>query len=134
VTIEVGQSIPEFSRMGSLHAWNRYAAVNYEFVDIHMDDEAGRAAGYPGAFAMGNISWAWIHCMLREWLADLDGHIVSVACQFRAPSLRGKVVTAKGVVTAVHPHGDQILVELDVWTESDGAQLAPGSATVALPA
>jgi hypothetical protein len=133
-TIGIGQSIPEFSRQGNLHAWNRYAAVNHEFVDIHMDDEAGRAAGYPGAFGMGNISWAWIHCMLREWLEDLDGRIVSVVCQFRGPSLRGKVITAKGVVRTVRPDGDQVFVDLDVWTECEGTTLAPGTATVALPA
>jgi len=134
MTIEIGDQIPEFAREANFHAWNRYAAVNYEFVDIHMDDDAGRAAGYPGAFGMGNLSWAWIHCMLREWLADRDGHIVSVDCQFRGPSLRGNVVTAKGVVTAVHPEGEQLVVDLDVWTEAGGTKLAPGTATVTIPA
>ena len=43
--LAVGQEIPEFQRATGLHNWNRYAAVNYEFVDIHMDDEAGQAAG-----------------------------------------------------------------------------------------
>jgi acyl dehydratase len=134
MTIEIGDRVPEFAREANFHAWNRYAAVNYEFVDIHMDDEAGRAAGYPGAFGMGNISWAWIHCMLREWLADRDGRIVSVDCQFRGPSLRGNVVTAKGVVTAVRPEGEQLIVDLDVWTEAEGTKLAPGSARVTIPA
>ncbi len=40
--LAVGMEIPEFQRATGLHNWNRYAAVNYEFVDIHMDDEAGQ--------------------------------------------------------------------------------------------
>ena len=133
--IEIGQELPGFTRQGTLHAWNRYAAVNYEFVDIHMDDEAGRRAGYPSAFGMGNVSFAWIHCMLRQWLAERGGRIVSVAVQFRAPTLKGQVVTAKGVVTGVRSEDGETLVDLDVWTEAEeGNRLAPGTATVALPA
>ena len=124
--IEVGESVPEFTRVGSFHAWNRYAAVNDEFVDIHMDDEAGRAAGYPSAFGMGNLSYAWIHCMLREWLAGSGGRITSVNCQFRAPVLRNQTVVARGVVTGVSEEGDDVVVSLEVWTESDGALLRRG--------
>ena len=57
-------------------------------VDHHMDDEAGRASGYPGAFGMGNLTFSWLHCMLHEWLGG-SGRIVDVECQFRSPVLRG---------------------------------------------
>ena len=43
--IEVGTDLPEWSRKTSFMEWNRYAAVNEEFVPFHMDDVAGRAAG-----------------------------------------------------------------------------------------
>ena len=65
VEVEVGTAIPEFAREAGLHAWNRFAAVNDEFVPIHMDDDAGRAAGYDGAFGMGTLQFAWLHCVLR---------------------------------------------------------------------
>ena len=130
--VAVGEEIPTFAREAGFHAWNRYAAVNDEFVPIHMDDEAGRAAGYPGAFGMGNLQWSWLHCMLREWLGA-DGRIVSLAIQFRGPSLKGHTVSAHGVVTAVRDEGDEQLVDLEVWTQvEDGSRLAPGTATVAL--
>ena len=42
----IGDEIPTFVRENTgLHHFNRYAAVNEEFVPIHMDDEAGREAG-----------------------------------------------------------------------------------------
>jgi acyl dehydratase len=127
---EAGDELPPFTRTTGLENWNRYAAVNDEFVPIHMDDEAGRAAGYPTAFGMGNLQWSYQHNLVRDWLAD-DGEIVSLKCQFRGANTKGMTVTARGVVTAVRAEGGQRLADLDIWTEDDeGKKLAPGSATV----
>ena len=130
--IKVGDELPVFQRATGFHHWNRFAAVNDEFVPIHMDDEAGQAAGYPSAFGMGNLQWAYLHNLLRQWLGD-DGHIQSVSCQFRSANTKGQVVTAHGTVTAVRDEGNQRIVDLDVWTEEqNGTKLAPGQATVAI--
>jgi acyl dehydratase len=130
--IRPGTTVPPFQRTTGFHNWNRFAAVNDEFVDIHMDDGAGEAAGYPGAFGMGNLQWAYIHNMLRDWVGP-DGRIVRVACQFRGPNLRNTVVTAHGTVTAVRPADGETLVDLDVWTETEGSgKVAVGTATVAV--
>jgi len=131
---KAGDELPPFTRMTGFHNWNRYAAVNDEFVPIHMDDEAGREAGYPTAFGMGNLQWAYLHNLVRDWLGD-NGAIVSLKCQFRAANTKGMTVTARGVVTAVRADGGQRFADLDIWTEDDkGNKLAPGSATVQLDA
>jgi acyl dehydratase len=105
--------------------------VNDEFVPIHMDDEAGQAAGYPSAFGMGNLQWAYLHDLIRNWAGE-DAEIVRVGCQFRAANTKGQVVTARGAVTGVRDEGTRRMVDLDVWTEEqDGVKLAPGTATVA---
>jgi len=127
------KDVAPFERAMGFQMWNRYAGVNDEFVDIHMDDQAGQAAGYPGAFGMGNLQWALLHNMLREWIGA-DGRIVRVSCQFRGPTLKGAVVTARGTVTKVETAGAEALVDLDVWTENaDGTKIAVGQATVAIP-
>jgi acyl dehydratase len=129
---QVGQTLPELRRTTGFANWNRYAAVNHEFVPIHMDDEAGRAAGYPTAFGMGNLQWAYLHNLVRQWLGD-EGRIVRLACQFRAPNTRGMTVTARGVVTARRTEAGTELIDLEIWTEDqDGNKLAPATATVAL--
>lgn len=129
--IAVGDELPTFQRATGFHNWNRYAAVNDEFVPIHMDDEAGRAAGYPSAFGMGNLQWAYLHNLLRQWMAE-DGRILRMSCQFRYANIKGQTVTAHGAVTAVRDEGNQRIVDLDIWTEEqNGTRLAPGSATVA---
>ena len=130
--VEVGQELPPYEREAGFPAWNRYAAVNDEFIPIHMEDAAGRDAGYSGAFGMGNLQWAYLHCLLREWLAGTSGRIVKVNCEFRRASEQGHTVFAKGVVTAVREENNERVVDVDVWTEiEDGTLLAPGSATVA---
>jgi acyl dehydratase len=129
---KVGDELSPFARTTGFHNWNRYAAVNDEFVPIHMDDEAGREAGYPTAFGMGNLQWAYLHNLVRDWLGD-DGAIVSLKCQFRAPNTKGMTVTARGVVNAVRVDGGHRFADLDIWTEDDeGKKLAPGFATVQL--
>jgi acyl dehydratase len=132
--LSVGDEIPPFVRTTGFANWNRYAAVNDEFVPIHMDDGAGREAGYPTAIGMGNLQWAFLHNVLREWMGD-DGRIEQIACQFRSPNVKDQTVSARGRLVAIRPEGDRVLVELAVWTEVDGGdQLAPGTATVSLPA
>src|SRR5215469_17309975 len=98
--LTVGMEIPPLTRTSGFHNWNRFAAVNDEFVGIHMDDEAGRAAGYAGAFGMGRLQGAYLHILLDEWL-EHEHRIVRIAVQFRAPSLKGKTLTAKGRVTGI---------------------------------
>jgi acyl dehydratase len=133
--VTVGQELTPFAREAGFPAWNRYAAVNDEFIPIHMDDTAGKEAGYSGAFGMGNLQWAYLHVLLREFLAGSGGRIVKLQCQFRGASEQHHTVTAKGVVTAVREEGGERLVDLDVWTEiEDGTKLAPGTATVSIPA
>jgi acyl dehydratase len=130
-TIDVGTTIGPFVRETGLANWNRFAAVNYEFVPIHMDDEAGRAAGMDGAFGMGNLQISYLHALLREWMGE-NGRINKVEVQFRKPNTKG-IVSASGVVTAVTTGDSGVVVELDVWTEdADGNKMAPGTATVTL--
>jgi acyl dehydratase len=50
---KVGDTLPERSVATGFHNWNRYAAVNFEFFPIHMDDEAGAAAGL--VFSLGLV-------------------------------------------------------------------------------
>jgi acyl dehydratase len=132
--IKIGDALPEFTREAGFAAWNRFAAVNDEFVPIHMDADAGREAGYPGAIGMGFLQWSYVHNMLRAFVGA-QGRIVRVACRFRSPALAGAVVSTGGTVTAIETVDGEVRVELDVWTRNqDGDDLSPGTATVAFPA
>jgi hypothetical protein len=115
---EVGASLPPFVRHAGLETWNRYAAVNDEFVGIHMDDEAGQAAGYPSAIGMGNLIWAWLHAMVEDWLGD-QGRLEHMECRFRGPALKGDEISCGGVVEGRTAREDgSTVLELEVWADN----------------
>jgi acyl dehydratase len=123
-----GTEIPPFVRHQDLHNWNRYAAVNDEFVPIHMDDEAGKAAGFSGAIGMGNLACTYLHNVLRDWLGD-NGRIASVSVQYRQPNLRGSTLTTHARIASVE--GNK--VRLEMWVDDDaGRVLMNGEGVVEL--
>ena len=134
--VAVGTELPAFVRTTGFQNWNRFAAVNDEFVPIHMDDDAGRAQGFPGAFGMGNLMWSYLHNLVRDWMGD-NGRIVTMACTFRLPNLRGMTIEARGTVTAVRDEGGDQFVDLELAVVDHDAPdtvLVPATATVALVA
>jgi acyl dehydratase len=127
---KVGAEIPTFARETGFANWNRYAAVDDDFYAIHMDDEAGRGAGYATAIGMGNLQWSYLHNVLREWMGQ-EGRIERLSCQFRGPNLQGQTVKGRGRLIAVRPGQRRVEVDLKVWTESEeGRPLASGNATM----
>jgi hypothetical protein len=133
-TIRPGERLPPYVAPAGLESWNRFAAVNDEFVAVHMDDEAGRRAGNEaGAFGMGNLRLSYLANLLRDWAGD-DAEIRMLEVQYRSKQQKHDVLTATGTVVEVETVGNEVLVtvDLDVRTQ-DGRSTAPGSALVVLP-
>jgi acyl dehydratase len=131
--VEIGQEIPAFVRETDFMSWNRYAAVNEEFVYIHMDDEAGKAAGQGAAFGMGNLRWAYVLNALRAWIGD-EAEVRELSLQFRAVNHKHDVLRTSAVVTEKKQEDGENLVvlEVNVLNQKD-EKTAPGRAVVALP-
>jgi acyl dehydratase len=128
----VGLELLPFERQTGIHEWNRFAAVNEEFIAIHMDDGAGVAAGLGGAIGMGNLQWAYLHNALRDWPGE-RGRVLALKCEFRSPNMKGQTISAHGRVTAVRAGNGSRVVDLDVFIKNqEGLILAPGHAVVAL--
>ncbi len=132
--VNVGDELPAWSRKTDLMHWNRYAAVNDEFVPFHMDDAAGRAAkNEQGAFGMGNLRYAYIVNALHDWIGD-EADIREVGCQYRAINQKGDVLTVTGKVTEKkNEEGEnRVYLETNVVNQ-DGEPTCPGHAIVVLP-
>ena len=131
--ISVGTKMPKWSRKTSFAEWNRYAAVNEEFVPFHMDDEAGRRAGNEeGAFGMGNLRYAYIVNALRDWIGD-TGIVREVGCQYRAINQKDDVLTVVGEVTEKTSENGRTILRLEVdVVNSDGKPTCPGHAVLEL--
>ena len=119
-------ALPPYVRTTGLANWNRYAAVNDEFIPIHMDPDAAKAVGMPDVFGMGNLRIAYLHNLLHDWLGG-RGDIAEFSCEFRGLNLKGDTLTCTGKVTAVDEEG--VTVELHVVNQ-DGVDITPGSAIV----
>ena len=132
-SIAVGDELPEYVRTTGFAEWNRYAAVNDEFIPIHMDDDAGRAAGNErGAFGMGNLRLAYLTNMLRAWIGD-DGQIRSLSVKYRSMNQKGDVLRAVGEVIGKEIVDGAALVHLTVdVVDQNGTSTTPGTATVML--
>src|SRR3972149_5141315 len=115
--VQKGQEIPPFVRKTDYMHGNRYAAVNEEFVYIHMDDEAGRLAQQSGGFGMGNVRFAYMHNLLHQWIGD-DGEIRKLGIQYRGFNFKNDVLTCKGKVTKKYAQNGDRLVDLEIWVEN----------------
>jgi acyl dehydratase len=132
--VNVGDEIPAWSRQTDFMNWNRYAAVNDEFVYIHMDDEAGRAAlNEQGAFGMGNLRYTYMLNALREWIGD-EAEIRECGLQYRAINQKNDVLTVSGKVTdkKVEDGENRVYLDMNVLNQN-GDGTCPGHAVVVLP-
>ena len=131
--IEVGQEVPAFERETDFMNWNRYAAVNDEFVYLHMDDAVAKAAGQGEAFGMGNLRWAYVMNALQDWVGD-ESEVRELSMQFRAINQKHEVLTTQAVVTDKQVEDGEHRVLLDVnVVNQDGVAGAPGKAVVVVP-
>ncbi len=131
--VQLGQELPTFQRTTDLMNWNRFAAVNDEFVYVHMDDDYAKARGDKGVFGMGNLRLSYLHNLLRNWVGD-SGIIKKLSCQYRGLNYKGDTLVCKGKVTRKYHDGKYHLVDLELWVENqNGENITPGRASVALP-
>ena len=69
--VSKGQEIPSFFRKTDLMNWNRWASVNDEYVPMHMDDDAAKENGQPGAFGQGPLAFGGEEPFFFETLHQL---------------------------------------------------------------
>ena len=132
--VKVGDEMPAWSRTTDFMNWNRYAAVNDEFVYIHMDDESGRAAlNEQGAFGMGNLRYTYILNALRDWIGD-EAEIRECGVQFRAINQKNDILTVQGKVTEKKVEDGENRVYLDInVVNQNGDGTCPAHAVLVLP-
>ncbi len=103
-----------------------FADVTEDWQDIHLDVEAGRAAGFGGTVAHGFLTLSMLSAMARDVLPDIDGQGASVnygfdRIRFVAPVAGGARVRGHFVLEGVEPRGGDLLLRLDVTVEIEGA-------------
>ena len=82
---------------------------------------------------MGNLRFAYLHNMLRDWTGD-EASVKKLGCQYRAINNKNDVLTCVGKITAKRVESGEHLVDLEVNViNQNGHATCPGDATVILP-
>ena len=97
-----------------------YADASGDQNPLHQDDEAARAAGFPGIIAHGMFTLGHLTSAIVAWAGDASA-LVRIRVHFRAPVFIGETIVAGGTVKALDP--ERRTATLDVWVtvERDGA-------------
>lgn len=109
-----------------------FACAAADHNPIHVDDDAAKAGGLPGAIAHGMLNMACLGQLLTHWAPQKN--IRSLSARFVALAFPGDVVTCTGKVTGVSVVNGVTLAELELAVlNQKGETIQAGKATVALP-
>jgi 3-hydroxybutyryl-CoA dehydratase len=102
-----------------------YAAASGDFNPIHIDPEAGRAAGLGGNILQGLCTMGWAVEAFGKFLGD-PARVTKVRVRFSRPVAVGDVISYEGRVTAVD--NGTVVVSISAKNQKDedvlkGAQL-----------
>ncbi|MYW69846.1 hypothetical protein GTY65_38200 [Streptomyces sp. SID8379] len=110
----------------------RYAGASGDFNPLHHDDEAAKAAGFPGVFSIGMFQAALVGTFATDWLGAET--VRRLTTRFKEQVWPGDTLTVTGAVTAVRPGADGITVEIDLTCTRDAGGVAiSGRAEFLLP-
>lgn len=107
-----------------------FAKITGDFNPIHIDEEAAKAAGFPGRIAHGALSASLISAVLGNDLPGPGAVFVELNLRFRRPALIGDEVTAVAMVQEINERTGR--VKMKCHCEVNGKQICRGDAGVIL--
>lgn len=118
--VEVRSEIPTLARVVTAEDVRAYAEAGGDRNPLHVDDDAARAAGFPGVIAHGMFTMGHLSACIARWAGGPE-RIRRLSAQFRAPVFMGEEIVAGGRVKAVDVERAVALVDCWVTLERDGA-------------
>ena len=118
--VAVRQDLPELTRVVTREDVKAYADAGGDANPLHQDDDAARAAGFPGIVAHGMFTMGHLASCVTRWAGGPE-RVRRLSAQFRAPVLMGEEIVAGGRVKAVDVEDGVAVVECWVSLERDGA-------------
>jgi meromycolic acid (3R)-3-hydroxyacyl-[acyl-carrier protein] dehydratase HadAB len=133
--LTVGDELPAVRRVVTRDDLRTYAEVGGDRNPLHQDDDAARAAGFPGIIAHGMFTMGHMAACIARW-AGAPESIVSLSAQFRAPVFLGEEIVAAGRIRSLDPVSRTVVIDAWVSVERDGRTEWPvkkGEAVLQLP-
>ena len=118
--VSVRMELPTQARVVTAESVRAYADAGGDRNPLHQDEDAARAAGFPGIIAHGMYTMGHLSATVARWAGGAE-RILRLTAQFRAPVFMGDEIVAGGRVKAVDVDRGVALVECWVSLERDGA-------------
>jgi acyl dehydratase len=118
--VSAGEELPAVERVVTREDVKAYADASGDQNPLHQNEEAARAAGFPGIIAHGMFTLGHLTSCVVAWAGDAAA-LARIRAQFRAPVFVGETIVAGGTVKALDP--ERRTATLDVWVtlEREGA-------------
>jgi len=131
--VKVGEEIPRLVYGPvTLQDIVEWCGAEEDYLNIHYDEAAARAAGLPGCVIQGYFKCGLLGRTLTDWLGE-TGTLKKIGVSYRGMDFPGDILTCRGKVTGKYVDGGENYVELEIWTENQrGEKTTPGTATVTL--
>lgn len=127
-----GMALPEITKNCSTQQLVMWAAASGDFYQIHYDERFAKSMGLDGIIVHGALKNAFLGQLLHQWIGS-SGRIKKYGCSYRGMDVPGTDIVCKGTVVRKYRENGENLVDLEIWTESIGKKMTPGTATVRLP-
>jgi meromycolic acid (3R)-3-hydroxyacyl-[acyl-carrier protein] dehydratase HadB len=118
--VAVGQELPTLERVVGPEDIHAYAEASGDRNPLHLDEEAARAAGFPGVIAHGMFTMGHLGSCLTRW-AGAAAAITHLRAAFRSPVMTGDRIVAGGRITSLDAASRRATLEVWVSVERDGA-------------
>jgi acyl dehydratase len=118
--VAVRDDLPPHARVVTREDVKAYADAGGDANPLHQDDEAARAAGFPGIVAHGMFTMGHLSACIARWAGGPE-RIRRLTAQFRAPVFMGEEIVAGGRVKAIDVERGVALLACWVSLERDGA-------------
>ena len=117
--VHVGDELPTLERVVTREDVKEYADASGDQNPLHLNDDAAKAAGFPGVIAHGMYTMSHLATSIVRWAGDVSA-LTRLRVQFRAPVFAGETIVAGGKVVDVQT--DRRRATLNVWVtvERDG--------------
>jgi acyl dehydratase len=118
--VHIGDELPAVERIVRREEIGDYAEASGDRNPLHLDDDAARAAGFPGVIAHGMFTMGLVASAVTAWVGDA-GALRRMKVAFRAPVRPGDMIIVSGRVRAIDEPTRRAELEVSAVISRDGA-------------
>ncbi|MFO8009580.1 MAG: MaoC/PaaZ C-terminal domain-containing protein [Dehalococcoidia bacterium] len=130
--VEIGMELDPMIKKPTTRQLVKWAGAAQDWNEMHYDKDFAKKAGLPDVAVHGHLTSSFLAQLLVDWMGE-DGFVKKLVVNWKRFHHPGQEIVCKGKVTDKRVEGNEHIVELDLWTETNGDVYAPHKAIAVLP-